>query len=224
MATGQSLLDTMEVLNAELQLQAGEQDVAKGLLALNVSQDWFETQASLVPQIFGSLIGEIATTQNVETTIFPAGVMRIDKFQLLTQTGGVPKWNLTPIEQAGEQANTHLWPYNLIVSSSTGAPGGYWTNGTNVYWAPVPDAVYYVRYYGFKSAADITAGGAFAYPDQTILPIASFAVSLIKLGLDDPLTDANKLAQSVFSPVIQSLSFFRREGGKGFNYRYRHDT
>jgi hypothetical protein len=52
--TGQTLLDTMELLNQELQLQSGEADVVRGLLALNIAQDHFEASAAKRPNIFGS--------------------------------------------------------------------------------------------------------------------------------------------------------------------------
>ncbi len=43
----------MELVNQELQLQAGEENVTKGLLALNVAQDYFESLAAQRPQILG---------------------------------------------------------------------------------------------------------------------------------------------------------------------------
>ena len=42
MATGQTVLDLMEVLAPELQLQSAEADVVKGLIVLNRAQSAFE--------------------------------------------------------------------------------------------------------------------------------------------------------------------------------------
>ena len=40
MATGQTILDLMEGLDASLQLQASESGVPKGLIAANAAQDY----------------------------------------------------------------------------------------------------------------------------------------------------------------------------------------
>lgn len=223
MATGQTILSMMEVLNQELQLQAGEADVTKGLVALNMAQDWFETQVSLEPEVFGGAVSTVSTTGSQEYTTYPGGLLRVDKLQLL-DSNSRPQWDLVALEHAGDHTNTATWPWNVLSSISQGAPRAYWADGTKIYWDPVPDTVYSVRYYGFASATDITASGTFTYSDIVMLPLASFAVRLLKLGIDDPSNDWAALASSVFGPVIQSLSNFRREGAKGLVYRYRHDT
>jgi hypothetical protein len=136
----------------------------------------------------------------------------------------LPAWSLDPIERTGGHARRGYWPYNLLYTSSTGKPSEYWTNGTNIYWSPIPDAVYSIRVYGYKSADDITASGTFAYPDGVMLPLATFAARLMKAGVDDDATDLDRLATALFGPVLDALSNFQREGPTGFQYEFPHDT
>lgn len=224
MATGQTLLDTMELLNQELQLQSGEADVTRALVALNRAQDFYEAQASMEPGIHGSGSNTVVTASQIETTAYPAGLLRIDALQLLDSNTNRPKCTLDPIYESGGQANSNVWPYNLLINPGSGAPTGYFTNGTLIYWSPLPDNVYTVRWLGFQVAADVSAAGTFSYPDVLILPMASFAVRLMRIGVDDSAESIAKLASETFQPVIATLSNFRREKGKPFNYRYRHST
>ncbi len=72
------------------------------------------------------------------------------------------------------------------------------------------------------AATDITASGSFLYPDIVILPIASFAVQLMKMGVDDAAQDASGLATTAFKAVLDSLSAFNRDGAVGFEYTQVH--
>lgn len=224
MATGQSLLDRMELLNQELQLQSGESDVTRGLVALNVAQDYFEARAGLRPNIFGSAVSTVTTSGSTETTAFPSGVIRIDRLQYIDPATSRPAWDIRPLRRVGSHAWNAYWPHNLVSSSTTGKPRAYWTNGTNIYWDPLPDATHTVRYYGFAVASDITAGGTFAYPDVVMLPIASFAVRLWKGGLDDSETTSARLAEECFEPVLDLLANFNRDGFSELEYTEQHDT
>ncbi len=75
--TGQDLLDRMELLNQELQLQSGEVDVTRGLLALNVAQDYFEVLAAGRKNIAGggTPVSTVSTAAGVESTNYPSGVL-----------------------------------------------------------------------------------------------------------------------------------------------------
>src|SRR3990167_9038126 len=101
MATGQSLLDRMELLNQELQLQSGESDVTRGLTALNVAQDCFEARAAARPNIYGSTtpVGTVTTTVNTENTAFPTGLLRLDRLQYIDPGTSRPAWDLNPIRR-----------------------------------------------------------------------------------------------------------------------------
>jgi hypothetical protein len=224
MATGQTLLNLMELLNQELQLQAGEPDVTRGLIALNAAQDHFEAMASLERGLFGDQVGTVATVASTETTTFPTGLLRVDRLQFLDPSTSRPVYDLEPHDDTGGHAPSHSWPYNVLSTSSAGRPSGYWTNGRSIYWDPLPDGAYNVRWYGFQAASDITASGTFAYPDILMLPLASFAVQLMKIGVDDDAASVGQVGQATFGPVIESLSSFRRDGASGLRYKYIHDT
>lgn len=216
----------MEVLNQELQLQTGEADVTRGLLALNMSQDWFEILAARRKGIFGGSTGTVTTSASTETTAFPTGVLRIDKLQFLDPTTSRPAYDLTDLREVGSHASVNSLMWRLISpsTSTTGQPGAFWTNGSNIYWAPLPSGTHSIRYYGFSEASDITAVGTFAYKDVVMLPIVLFAVQLLKMGLDDPTQDIMGLAQQVFNPVLNALQGFDQTGPVGFTYSENHLT
>lgn len=221
---GQALLDRCELLNQELQLQSGEIDVTRGLLALNVAQDYFESVAAQRGRLFGSAIGTVTTTASTESTPFPAGLLRVDRMQTINATTTRPDGELVAFKRTGGHAISSLWPLNLVLSTNTGKPAAYWTNGSNIYWSPLPDATYTVRYYGFVAASDITAGGTFAYPDIVAFPLASFAVKLLMAGVGDSLTDMSGLATEAFNQVLTTLSSADRDGASGFEYTRIHTS
>lgn len=218
--TGQDLLDRMELVNAELQLQTGEADVTRGLLALNVAQDYFETVAAQRAKLFGSATGTVTTAANTETTSFPTGLLRIDRLQLL-DANSRPKGDLIPLRRTGGHAPSIGWFYSLV-SPTSGEPSRYWTNGTNIYWSPLPSGVSTVRWYGFQRASNITASGTFAYEDGVAFPLATFAAQLLKLGIDDDPKELSALAVEAFSQVLDQLSLANRDGAVGLEYTQVH--
>lgn len=223
--TGQDLLDAMEILDPELQLQPGEANVTKGLLALNIAQDHLESILAEIPGVMGSSVGSnISTAASTETATFPSGMLRLDKLQFIDPVTSLPAYDLVPLYNTGGHAYATYWPVNVIEGMTTGRPQAYWTNGTLIYFSPIPNGIYNLRPYGFFAAADITAGGTFAYKDIARLPIATFAVKLIALGLDDPQDDLMDFARETFNPVLKAYEKFRREQGKGLQYKYSHDT
>ena len=226
MATGQSLLDRMELLNQELQLQSGEENVTRGLLALNVAQDTFESRAAMRPHLYGSStpVGTVTTTVSTETTAFPSTVLRIDRLQFIDPDTSRPAWDLIPIKRTGAHAWNRYWPLSLTSSTTTGRPRAYWTNRINIYWDPLPSGTHTVRYYGFTPATDITAGGTFLYEDIVMLPLAAFAVALMRLGVDDPVGESAQLAEKHFTSVLDLLEGFNRDGPVGLEYDQFHDT
>lgn len=223
--TGQTLLDLMETLGPELLLQSGEADVTKGLLILNAAQDAFETLAAQYPQFLGGAVGTVVTVQNQEYTAFPTGLLRVDGLDMLDPVTSRPAYPMTVKRQRGGHTYGSPWWWQYVSSSSTTAkPSVYWTNGTRIYWDPVPDAVYTIRYYGWAAAADITASGTFAYPDVVALPIASLACKFIRTGLDDPTQDLMSIAKDSLSSTIDALGNFNRDGAHDLIYKYNHDT
>lgn len=222
--TGQTLLDTMELLDQELQLQAGEGDVTRGLLALNIAQDHFESVLATRPGIKGDTSGTVVTAADTETTAYPTGLLRLDALWML-DSDSKPEYEMEPIGRTGGHAETRRWPINLLTPlSSPGKPDGYWTNGRLIYWDRTPDAVYTVRWYGLQAASDITAAATFAYDDVVRLPICTFAVRLLKVGVDDAPADIDSLAAATFEPVIGTLAGFERAGASGLLYTRSHST
>ncbi len=225
MATGQNILDLMEVLNGELQLQTGEADVTRGLRAVNAAQDFFEAELAKMPEVLGDQTGTISTTAATETSTFPSGLIRVDRLQFLDSSTSLPVWDLEPLARPGDHVYSRRWPFNLTSTLvASGRPMSFATKGRTIFWSPIPDAAYTIRYYGLESAADITAAGTFAYPDAVMLPLASFAVRLLKAGVDDPTADAAALAKELFGPVIEALDNLNDDGGRPFIYRYFHET
>lgn len=214
----------MEMLNPELQLQTTEDDVTRGLLAANAAQDMYETVVARYPQVHGSAIGTVTTTVNTEATAYPTGLLRLDGMDYIDPSTSRPAWKLDPLYKRGGHATHGFWPNVLMSTSQMGKPVRYWTNGTNIYWSPLPSGTHTVRWYGFQAASDITASGTFAYPDAVALPLAAVAVRIIKTGLDDDPAAVLKFADDLFDPLVEGMSKFRREQGRGVNYHYRHDT
>jgi hypothetical protein len=214
----------MELLDQELQLQAAEADVTRGLLALNVAQDYLEALLAGVPNVMGSTTGTVTTAAGVETTVFPTGVLRIDRLQYLDPTSLLPAWELSPVKSVGGHATSRFWPWSLLAVSGSGKPRAYYTNARNIYWDPLPSGVDTVRWYGLQAASNITAGGTFAYPDTAMLPLAALAVALFSRGLGDDSGDYTQLADSILRPVVDQLDQHNRDGGPQFEYSRNHLT
>ena len=224
MATGQTILNLMEVVFPELQLQSGEVDVTKGLVALNAGQDIFESLAAAEPKMLGGNVSSVTTTNNQEWTTFPSGLLRLDGLDFVDATSSLPTYPLHPKRMRGGHRYNKQWWWNFVSATANGKPTTYWTNGTRIYWDPIPDGAHTIRTYGFAAASDITAAGTFAYPDLMMLPLASLAVKVYRVGLDDPTTDLVGLAKDVLSSAMSLLSNFHRDGAHGMRYEYNHDT
>ncbi|PCH83458.1 MAG: hypothetical protein COC02_04000 [Rhodospirillaceae bacterium] len=223
MATGQSILDLMEVMDRGLQLQSGETGVTLGLRAVNAAQDFFESLLALQPNVMGSGVGTVTTAASTEATTFPTGLLRIDRLQFIDPSTSRPAWDLERIGPVGgyyqSQLGNALLAYN---ASTTGRPVRYWTDGAKIYWDPLPDATHTIRYYGFTVASDLTAAGTFAYPDIVLMPLATFATKLMRVGKDDNLEGVSGTLGEVFQTALTALTRFNRDRPPGYDYRYLH--
>ena len=209
----------MEVLDRGLQLQSGETGVTFGLRALNASQDHLESLLALQPNVMGSTIATVTTTADTESTTFPTGLLRIDRLQYIDSGTSRPAWDLERVGPVGD----HYTSGGVYASSTTtGKPVRYFTNGTKIFWDPLPSATHTVRYYGLVAASDITAGGTFGYPDVVLLPIATFASKLLRVGKDDDQLPITQVGMETFAPVIQAMTRFNRDRAPGYDYRYTH--
>lgn len=222
--TGQSILNMMEVLNQELQLQTSEADQSRGLIALNMAQDSFEARASQIGRFKGDSTTTITTTANTETTAFPTGFLRIDRIQYLDPTTSRPSWDLENIKHVGGHSWNSFWPWNVVSTASSGHPRGYYTNGRSIYWTPLPSGTDTLRVYGFATATDITASGTFAYEDEVAFPLATIAVHILKIGVDDDPASVAGLSMMVLDEAIKSLRSTNRDGASPFNYTRTHDA
>ena len=91
-------------------------------------------------------------------------------------------------------------------------------------WDPVPDAVHTVRYYGLIAKSDITASGTFGFPDLAMLPVAQYAVELLKIGTDDEVQSLAAFGQKAFAPFLEWAGRFNRDRAPGYDYRYYHSA
>lgn len=215
MADIQKIFDRMELLDQELDLQSGEADVTRGLIAVNMAQSYFESLVAMHPGLLGDSIGTVTTAASTESTTFPSTVLRLDSLWFIDPDDSLPRWRLTPLYSAGEHRGDYRDPvFSLTLSAgSEGRPRAYWTDGSNIYWNPIPDATHTVRWYGFSSATDYTAAGdTFAYHDIVMGPMAAMGVKLFQYGFGDNPNEYTRLANELFGPVIETLSNFRREG------------
>ena len=211
MATGQDLLDRINLLNDELETKSGQKDVDRGLTALNAAQDHFETLLAMNKTVRGGTSTTVTTAASTESTTFPTGFLRIDRAQYIDPTDSLPEWDLINLKQVGSHRPSLPWWHAFQTSSSTGKPRAYWTDGASIYWDPLPSGTHTVRVYGFKQADDITAGGTFAYPDIAMLPLASFATMLLEKRVDDSIQESGGLADQLLGPVVQVMSRFNRD-------------
>ena len=223
MATGQSVLDLMEVMDRGLALQSGESGVTLGLRAVNAAQDFFESLLALQPNVMGSSMGTVTTAADTENTTFPSGLLRIDRLQFIDPDTSRPAWDLDRVGPVGDYFQSQMLPSALQYNvTTTGRPVRYWTNGANFYWDPLPNATHTIRYYGFTAASDLTAGGTFAYPDIVLMPLASFATKLLRVGKDDDIAGVTSSMDEQFHSTIEALTRFNRDRAPGYDYRYVH--
>ena len=225
MATGQTLLDTFELVFPEWELQSGEANVAKALVALNRAQDWFESHAAQYGNLRGDSTGTVSTTASQKFTTFPSSLLRLDGLDLLDSSGNLIHTIDPTYSRGGHMSQSAGYPgFLALPSGNTGAPRIYWTNGSNIYWGPTPDAAYTVQWYGFAQKSDITASGTFEYPDIAILPFASVAAKIARVGLDDDVSQLDGIVQDSFNSLLDALSRFRRETSPALLYTRHHDT
>ena len=222
--TGQDILDRIELVNQELQLQSGEADVTRGLLAVNVAQDYFEALLALHPGMMLDTTGTVVTAASTETTAFPTGVLRIDRIQYILPSTSRPSGpDLANLGYVGvhTQFSAGL-PGFVLTAGGTGIPSAYWTNGRLIYWQPLPAAVHTFRWYGLSAASTLTAGGTFAYPDTAGFPLAVFAAKIMSMGVGDSVVDLQGLAEDLFQPLIQGMKQFNQDRAAGYDYSVLH--
>jgi hypothetical protein len=198
------LLTKMGVLDNELDTSSGGADESRCLSALDIAQDACESVIAGIPEMLGTT-GTLTTVANTEATAWPATLMRVDSIWKMNSTTNLPEYRIDEIQDVGGQAQVvNLWP--VYINQTPGPPRGYWTNRANVYWGPVPDAVYTLRVYGYYEKTAITLRSqTFELPNQVAAPMASFAVRIMSIGVGDDEEDTRRLANELYTPVIKML-------------------
>lgn len=227
--TLQILFDRMMVLDNQLDLLAGGDDVTRGLVIVNLVQDWWELVAAEYAEFMGT-DSTFTTTLNTEKTTWPTGLLRLDGEPWLLDSNSRPIRAITQIQGVGAHVAGAAWPYSELsasVAEGSGAPREYWANGPggNFYWTPIPDAVYTIRGYGLWAKSDYTtAANTFAYPDSVAAAVLPQAVKLFRIGLDRDLEGVQAAAGDLFRPTIKGLRGFNRNRAPSRQYYDVHDT
>lgn len=221
------VLDIMTVFDNELQIGASQPQEQKALTALRMAQRHFESVAATFPGILPTQ-SEISTVASQEYTVWPTALLRLDRLQNLTATGGVPLGDdLEWIVEAGGHVPYVPWPIQQAsIAARGGRPYGYTTlKHSRINWQGTPDAVYYIRVTGFHRATVFTKrGDTFQYPDSIADPMAAFAVRLINTGVAEDTRDLIGVASDIFTPVLRQQKRGVRTRPIGRNYQTYHTT
>lgn len=223
--TIQVLFNRVMALDNERDLIAGGDDVTRGLVLVNMVQDWFEAVAAGYAEILRTH-STFTTTASGETTTWPTGLLRLDSLWY-ENSNGEPVWELEPLDREGGHVPGPAWPFAEMIESplNLGTPREYDAAGPGsvFYWSPKPDAVYTMRAYGLWAKADYAAAGdTFLYPDSVALVIVPFVAKAFKAGLDRELGSIQSAAGDAFRPVIEALRGFNRTGAGSRRYSEIH--
>ena len=177
-------------------------DLARGLVAINLVQDWFESVVAEYPDTHQTA-ENILTVAGQETSDWPTRLSRLDSLWLLDGAGHQTR-ELDPVERAGDQYSSSIvLPF---VPSSPGAPVEFWGQGQGgkFYWGPTPDQPYTIRAYGLWDRNDYTTVDEdFGYPDKVALVLVPHAAGILRTGLDRDLTAQQQAAQAAFRGALQ---------------------
>lgn len=223
-ATVADLLTVMGVMNNELDTSSGGLDETRSINALTIAQHYFETVAAALPDCLGNST-TVTTTASTETTAWPAALLRLDAVWFLDDTNSKPVYKLKRITEIGGHTPSLPWPLQVTLATGTGGPRGYFTNMTNFYWMPLPDATHTLRVYGLLQQAEFAARTeAYTYPTRCKNAIANFAVKVMSIGIGDDKGDLDELASSIFMPLLRGLRKFDRSEPMPRGYNYEHTT
>ena len=205
-----TLLDYIELFDSERNTGSGETDEARGITAINIVQDWFEAIVAGESEIFQRYL-TVTTTADTEVTSWPSGLLRLDALWYVdtTQTPNLPQWALEPMYETGGHRPSLSWPDTIVLTNSTGKPRRYYATGPHsagrIFWEPVPDAAYTIRYYGLIAGTDYTVrGDTFSYPDPCAPAFAAEATKILRMGRDDPIADLQKAAGMQLAAALEN--------------------
>lgn len=217
-----ALLATCKILNNELKIDAGGRDEIRAIMALTEAQHHLENIAASMAGVLQQTI-TVTSTANTETTTKAASLLRIDGIWIL-DSAGTPITQLERIEEVGGHTPNLPWPFTLA-SSATGALGGYYASFDQFYWLPRPSAASTMRVYGLIEKDEWTARtDDVDYPTRARLALATFAVKLLRIGVDDDIVDLDRLALQTFTSLLRSLSNLDRSRAQQRQYSEYHTT
>jgi hypothetical protein len=231
--TVQTIFDTVMALDNERDLISGGDEVARGLVIVSTVTKWLESEAALMP---GALTTHnlLYTAANTETSSWPANLLRLDALWYVDSATNRPVWELDPIQGVGHHVPGFSWPLSELVltgsaSTITGKPKEYAASGPGgqFYWAPLPDAEYWIRGYGLWALADnyfSLATDTFPFPSSLRLPFSIACVHLFKTGLDGDLTAVEALLKTTFRRTLKGLQRFNRSEPQSRVYSEVHDA
>lgn len=222
----QDLLDRMSLYDNQLDLIVGGDDVARGIIAINLVQDWWEVVAARYADLCQTA-STLVTVANTETTVWPTTLLRIDDLWVLDSAGAQLR-RLDPIDSVGGHMPDSPWPYYLLSAGTTlGSPWGYYAKGQGglIYWDPKPDAVYTIRGYGLWAQDDYAnAAAIWLYPDSVALVAVPHAVQVMRSGLDRDINAVKSAADAAFISVARALGHQVHVDAASRVYSEYHDT
>lgn len=215
--TLQTVFNRMMLIDDELGLESGGDDVTKGLTAANMVADWMEAEAAAIEGCLGKH-DLLYTAANTETTDWPARLLRLDSLWYIDSNTGRPVWEIEPVQGIGNHVPGMTWPLSEMVLTGsspniTGKPKEYAASGPGgqFYWVPIPDAEYWIRAYGLWEVADFTTvDDLFPWPNTVSVPFPAMCVHLFKIGLDRDLTGVGDFIKATFRPVLKGLKRFNK--------------
>ena len=225
-----TVLDFMGVFDNELDVESDGTDEARAIRALNIVQDWFEAIAAGESEMLQGY-ATLTTTANTEVSNWPTGLLRLDSLWYVdtTQTPNLPQWKLEPMYETGGHRPSLSWPETIVLSTTTGKPRRYYATGPHtagrLFWEPVPDAVWTIRYYGLIAASDYTVRtGTFAYPDACAPAFAQEAAKILRIGRDDSINDLQRQATVSLGAALKACRSWWNDENTGRHYQDAHDT
>ena len=225
-----TLLEYMTVFDNELEIEADGTDETRAIRALNIVQKWFEAIAASESEML-QRYSTLTTTADTEVTTWPTGLLRLDSLWYVdtTTSPNLPQWQLEPMYETGGHRPSMSWVETIAVAASTGKPRRYYATGPHtagrIFWEPVPDAVWTIRYYGLIAADDYTVRtGTFAYPDPCAPAFAQEAAKLLRIGRDDNITDLQRQATVSLGAALKMCERWWNDEVGARHYQDAHET
>ena len=225
-----TLLDYLQIFDVELRVEKDAQDESRAIRAVNIVQKWFEGIAAGESEMLQSY-STLTTTASTEVSSWPTGLLRLDSFWYVdtTQTPNLPQWQLEPMYETGGHRPSMSYPESVVLSNTTGKPRRYYATGPHtagrIFWDPVPDDAWTIRYYGLIAASDYTVRtGTFAYPDSCAPVFAQEAAKILRMGKDDSITDLQRQAAGSLTVALKACRGWWNDVAGGRAYSETHDT